>query len=284
MKPAFLFLAAASALALTPAAAQQRVPSPEQRIERLERQLQQVQRQVFPRGRPAETAGFADEPAATQSSVRNLDERLGALERQLADVLRQAEENGNRARQLESEVARLRDSQEQRISAIEAAQRAAAAAIVAPPVDTVTPPPAANPGGTVSLDPANDPAEAAYDQGYQLWRSGSYSAAITSLKSFTKAYPKHRRTSWANNLIGRAQLDSGQPRVAAETLLANYRTNPKGERAPDSLFYLGQALLKLGQPAQACKAYAELESVYGAKLRDELKRLLPPAKAEAQCG
>jgi TolA-binding protein len=66
-------------------------------------------------------------------------------------------------------------------------------------------------------------------------------------------------------------------------LLANYRSNPRGERAPDSLYYLGQSLLKLGQPEQACKAYAELEDVYGAKLRDELKRMMPSAKAEAQC-
>jgi TolA-binding protein len=78
-------------------------------------------------------------------------------------------------------------------------------------------------------------------------------------------------------------LDQGQPRAAAEALLANYRSNPRGERAPDSLYYLGQALLKLGQPTQACNAYAELEEVYGARLRDELKRMIPGAKAEAQC-
>ena len=97
------------------------------------------------------------------------------------------------------------------------------------------------------------------------------------------AYPKHRRTSWANNLAGRALLDKGEPRAAAEALLANYRSNPKGERAPDSLYYLGQALMQLNQPAQACKAYTELEVVYGASLRAELKRLLPPAKADARC-
>ena len=62
---------------------------------------------------------------------------------------------------------------------------------------------------------------------------------------FTSSFPKHRRASWANNLTGRALLDKRQPRAAAEALLANYRTNPKGERAPDSLFYLGKALVKL---------------------------------------
>ena len=70
---------------------------------------------------------------------------------------------------------------------------------------------------------------------------------------------------------------------AAAALLANYRNDPKGERAPDSLFYLGQALMKLGQPGQACKAYAELDAVYGAKIRPDLKKLETDAKAQAQC-
>ena len=78
-------------------------------------------------------------------------------------------------------------------------------------------------------------------------------------------------------------LDKGEPRAAAEALLANYRGNPKGERAADSLFYLGQALMQLKQAEQACKAYAELEAVYGATMREELRRLLPPAKADARC-
>jgi TolA-binding protein len=89
--------------------------------------------------------------------------------------------------------------------------------------------------------------------------------------------------SYANNLIGRSLLDSGQHRAAAEALLGNYRSNPKGDRAPDSLFYLGQSLMKLGQPSQACKAYAELEDVYGGKIRADLAKLLAPAKAQAGC-
>jgi hypothetical protein len=41
--------------------------------------------------------------------------------------------------------------------------------------------------------------------------------------------------------------------------------------------------MKLNQPSQACKAYAELESVYGAKVRPELKDLVAKGKADARC-
>ena len=86
---AAILVATASALVPAAAIAQRQAPAtPEQRLDRLEKQVQQVQRQVFPKGRPAETAGFADDPAATQSSVVNLDQRLDALERQVADLVR----------------------------------------------------------------------------------------------------------------------------------------------------------------------------------------------------
>ena len=292
-------LAALTGFGLAPALAQ-RVPSPEQRIERLEKQLRQVQRQVFPKGQPADTAGFSDEPAATQSSFRTLDDRLNGLERQLADIVRQSEENGHRLTVMQAELARMRTDQDERLAALErAAATAAAATAQAVPADatsgtapTVPPPktqastspkPSPQQAAVVPVDPANDPAELAYDEGYQLWRSGKYDQAITSLRAFTSAYPKHRRASWADNLTGRALLDKGEPRAAAEALLANYRSNPRGERAADSLYYLGQALMQLNQPTQACKAYAELEAVYGSSLRAELKRLLPGAKSEARC-
>ena len=41
--------------------------------------------------------------------------------------------------------------------------------------------------------------------------------------------------------------------------------------------------MKLGQPGQACKAYGELDAVYGAKVRPDLKKLETDAKAQAQC-
>lgn len=282
---------AAVAALYSPAVAQQTQATPEQRINRLEQQLRQVQGRVFVRGQPADTAGFVYEPAATQSSVTALNDRLAALERQMADILRLSEENGNRLNTIAADMGRLRSDQEQRIAALERRAAEAVPVVVdpaatplavqpkpAPPV-TTTPKPT---GGAATVTP-EDPGEDAYSEGFRLWQSGSYAGAITSLRSFVAAYPRHRRVSWANNLIGRSLLDSGQARAAAEALLANYRSNPKGERAPDSLFYLGQSLMKLGQPGQACKAYAELEDVYGGKIRADLAKLLAPAKTQAGC-
>jgi TolA-binding protein len=279
--------------------AQRQPPTPEQRLDRLEKQVQQVQRQVFPKGRPADTAGFSDEPAATQSSVLTLDQRLDALERQVSDMLRQTEENGNRLQSLQADLSKLRTDQEQRMGALEQRMNDATqvspvapagpegSAAVQPSKPKPTQPKVAADAVPTAVaaanEPAGDPGEDAYTEGFRLWDAGQYDAAITSLRAFTAAYPKHRRVSYANNLVGRALLDKGEPKAAAQALLANYKGNPAGERAPDSLYYLGQALMKLGQPRAACNAYAELEAVYGAKIRADLKKLETDAKAQAQC-
>ena len=233
------------------------------------------------------------QPAATQASVANLDSRIVALEKQLADLLRAGEENAHRIAQLEGQLKQSRDDSSARIAVLEAQLAAGAQSAVqtastepapsrpAPTLASITTKP--KPATTIA-DGEADPAEEAYDAGYQLWKAGKYDEAIGALRAFTSAYPKHRRTSWANNLAGRAMLDKGEPRAAAEALLANYRSNPKGERAADSLYYLGQALMELKQPGQACKAYSELEAVYGSTMRGDLKTLLPKAKSQAKCG
>jgi TolA-binding protein len=290
-------IAASVSLALlpAPALAQRQPPTPEQRLERLERQVQEVQRQVFPRGRPAATAGFSDEPAATQSSVATLDQRLDALERQLSDILRQSEENGHRQQSLEADLAKLRTDQEGRIATLEQRVSDATASVpsAAATVEQIT----TLPKPTVKTRPdivepkpavtdaalATDTGEDAYTAGFRLWEAGKYDNAIAALRAFNAAYPKHRRVSYAKNLIGRAMLDKGDARGAAEAFLANYRSNSKGERAPDSLYYLGQSLIKLGQPGQACKAYAELDSVYGSKVRPDLQKQVTAAESEAKC-
>jgi TolA-binding protein len=238
----------------------------------------------------------------------SLDQRLDALEKQMADLVRQSEENGNRLRSLEAGITQMKSDQEQRIAAIE--QKVTEAAAAAPVQAPVTTPPATTPtkpkptapktapskktadvqtpaeGGPLvaAATPAVDEGEDAYSQAFHLWEAGQYDQAIAQLKAFTAAYPKHRRVSYANNLIGRSLLSKGDARGAAVAFLANYRGNPGGERAPDSLYYLGQAEVQMGQPGQACKVYAEFDAIYGAKARPDLKKQVADAKAQAQCG
>jgi TolA-binding protein len=226
-----------------------------------------------------------------------LSSRIDALERQLAEMTRLSEENGNRVATLEAELARMRTDADARLRRLETAAPPsdASTAVIdrgAAPVERVTQEvPRTTPVRTVEAAPPRPvrtgdvvaDGEAAYDAGYQLWLQKRYPEAITALRAMASSFPGHRRVSWANNLTGRALLDSGQPRAAAEALLANYRSNPKGERAADSLFYLGESLVALKQPAQACKAYAELEEVYGGSIRPDLQRLLTSAKARARC-
>jgi TolA-binding protein len=266
---------AAALLALTavPALAQ-RPLSPEQRIMVLEQRL-----------------------AASQASSVQLQQRLDALERQLQQLINQGETSGHRVSEVESDMASLRRDVEARLSAMESRPATVAAdepgADEAPDAEPAKTEPkrvasASKPdvrptGPDDEAGAPSDPGEDAYSEGFHLWQDGRYDRAISALRAFTSAYPKHRRVSYANNLIGRALLDDGKPRAAAEALLDNYRSNPKGERAADSLYYLGQSLMKLNQPSQACKAYAELEDVYGSSVRAELKTLVQKGKAEAGC-
>lgn len=296
-----LLLLASTTLVAQPAFAQdqsKRERENRDRIERLEKQVRQVQKKVFPDGQPASTAGFYDEPVATRSSVDILTGRIDALEKQMTSLIRANEESQYRLGQLEAEIGRLRAAQDA------AAAAAARAPVAAPPPEEVDVPqqlistpkvetratPAPNPVATAPAPviAAGDPdyevaGEDAYTQGFRAWDAGKFDEAITILRAFEKAFPDHRRVSWARNLIGRSLLDKGQPRAAAEALLANYRADPKGERAADSLYFLGQSLMKLDQAGQACKAYAELEDVYGGSMRDYLVERLPAAKREARC-
>ena len=138
---------------------------------------------------------------------------------------------------------------------------------------------AADAGGPSTGDPAED----AYMAGYKLWTQKKYPQAEAALAAVAKKYPKHKRASYAQNLLGRAYLDDGQPARAAEALAANYTTNPHGDRAADSLYYLGQSLMQLKKPVDACRVYDELASAYPDKLTGSLKTRVTAARAEAKC-
>lgn len=262
----------------------------ERRVDRLEQEMRAVQRLIFPAangptvGPEIQEQVRSPEPqgVASGTAVSDLTARVDALESQLAQLTGQVEQNGNRLRQLETAFATLRESTGSRLEALEkpAATAPQAARDEDPAPAAASSRPAAQASGAVVL--GND-AEAAYNAGFRLWEQKKYKEAQKLLEAVAKKWPEHRFASWSANLAGRAYLDDGNPTAAARVLFANYESNPKGERAADSLFFLGQALFALKKPAEACKAYDELQDVYGAAIRDYLKDRLPAARAAAKC-
>jgi TolA-binding protein len=280
--------------AACPAAAQ-RGETAEQRIERLEQQLRAVQRRVFPGGQipSVEPEIGAQQPSAARpattggssTAVADLNARVDALEAQLAALTGAIEESTNRTRQMEEALNAFRQDAGARLTRLEAAPAAApapsATAEPSQPVRTAAAQPApADPAPAASA--AGDPAEAAYNAGFRLWEARRYEEAQAALQQVGERWPRSRWASWANNLAGRAYLDDGKPATAARIFLANYQGNPEGERAADSLYFLGQSLVVLNRRPEACRVYDELASTYP-NMRDWLRQRLPEARRAARC-
>ena len=275
-----------------PATAQRTLPL-DQRVSRIEQELRAVQRRVFPNGNAqfvepeiGAQAGPAPGGNVSGDALANLAARVDAIEAQLRTLTGQIEESNHRSTALDEQIARLRAELSGRIERLEAPVRPAAA----------EPPPAAEPSrprprpaepapATTPPPPASsspDNAEGAYNAGFRLWNEHHYAEAQAALEAAATRFPNSRWTSWMRNLQGRAYLDDNKPATAARILLANYQDNPRGERAPDSLYYLGQALTRLNRRPEACRVYDELVTVYQ-NMRDEIRRRLPQARNDAHC-
>jgi len=270
-----------------PALAQRRDEPIDRRVDRIERELRAVQRRVFPGGRfvmpeiPAQAATAAPGGTVSGDALASLTARVDALEAQLRSLTGQVEEASHRSREVEDQIARLRAELAGRIERLEAAPRPAAEPAAAPPRPRPQPA-AAAPDEPAPPAAAVPTAEEAYNAGFRLWNEHRYAEAAAALDAAATRYPNTRWTSWMRNLQGRAQLDDNKPATAARILLANYQDNPRGERAADSLFYLGQALTRLNRRAEACRVYDELASVYP-EMRAEIRRRIPQARTDARC-
>ena len=143
-------------------------------------------------------------------------------------------------------------------------------------------PTATNAAASVERPETGDPAEDTYLYGYRLWAAKQYAQAETQFKTVVSKYPKHKRASYAQNLLGRSYLDDDKPSLASLAFYDSYKNWPDGDRAPESLFYLAQALVKLDKPAaQVCKVYTELQRTYGAKVDADARMKAGVAKGRA---
>lgn len=281
-----------------------------QRVGKLEKEMTAVQRKVFPNGVAIEPeigngapALAAGNPAS--SPVADLNARVDALESQLQSLTGQVENDGNRVRKLEDALkvydARLKAlegtgpvvSNDTNASIAPAVAVVAAKPAIAPPkVASAAPKPGASikadPGRKAAIEAVEIPAtgdatEDAYTYAFRLWTAKLYPEAQMKLKEFVAKYPSNKRASYAQNLLGRAYLDEGKPALASVAFYDNYQKMPRGERAPESLSWLGVALTRLKKPADACKVYKEFDDVYAAKAGAELKAKVAKGKTDAKC-
>lgn len=267
-----VLLSSASAIAQT-------APDLNSRVGRIERELRAVQRKVFPNGQPLEPEIVAPTPAPTpagspaSSPVADLTARVDALESQIRSITGQAEQNGYKLRQLEDQVRQL----------VEDAKARAAAPVPAPAPSADSAAEATAETSGVERPSTGDAAEDGYTYGFRLWQAKQYAAAQAELQRVAQQHPKHRRASFAQNLLGRAYLDEGKPALAAVALYDSYKKWPQGERAAESLYWLGQALTQLKKPVDACKVYAQFNDDYGATAAAGLKAQVAAGRKQAKC-
>lgn len=290
MRHLFIFIALSAGFAADAAAQPQTI---ERRVGRLEQDVRTIQRRVFPNGAPntvepelQPTRPVTAPPVnETGDAIATLNARIEALEAQLARVTGQVEENGYRLGQLEEQVRAVRTDLAARLDRLE--QAAATPAAAEPAVEEPAAEPTGEPLGA-PMEPSApegrplDPVQEAYNRGYRLWERRSYAAAAAALTEVADRNPRSRWASWARNLAGRAHLDDNKPATAAQVFLQNYQNNPRGERAADSLFFLGEALVALNRRAEACPVYDELQNNYP-DMRAFLRERLPAARRAARC-
>lgn len=290
------------------------------RVSKLEKEMRAVQRQVFPAGAGKFIAPDIQSPTiaqpetpSTTSATSDLLVRVDALEAQLATLTGQVEQQGNNMRGLEARLKLLEAQlasaqlasapQETAVPAIAQATTAPSVLPDAAPVPaavTVKPKPvvaAAKPAAIAAKPSAarvaavaaierpatGDAFEDGYTYGFRLWEAKFYPEAQATLEETLKTYPKHRRASFLRNLLGRAWLDDKKPATAVKIFYDNYKADPRGERAPDSLLFLGLALTDLGKTAEACEAFGELSRAYPDIATGRLADRVTAGKTRAKC-
>lgn len=307
MKLPMVFAAASLLVLAIPAHAQD--ANTEGRVTKLEKEMKAVQRKVFPDGAgkyfepeiKSETATKDGVKSASGTEVTDLIARVDSLESQLAALTGQVEQHGNsmkamdaRLKAMEAEIKAL--SAEKVINTPVKAEEAQTtnAAVQKPVVTTKPAPPKA--ATTTSKDKAREAAVAkilrpqssnafqdSYDYGYRLWEAKFYPEAQTQLEETVKKFPSHSGTSRARNLLGRAWLDDGRPSQAAKIFYENYKADAKGERAPESLYFLGESFIAMEKSADACDVFKQLDKAYPDIAAGRLATRLAASRKKAKC-
>lgn len=305
----------AAGMVPAPAAAQSNA-----RLDRIEAQMRALQRAVFPGGderffEPEITAqpGQPQQPQANSistSALTGMLERLEAIETQLARLTAATEVNENALAQVEMRINTLEQTggatldTQQRTGVISVPSSSTGTSTSQPPARATQPAasnaqpataptasaPASNPSPSrvaavqeIAKPASGDAGDDEYVYGFRLWDAGFYPEAQQQLALFIERYPNHSRTTFGRNLLGRAYLDAGDARRAATYFFENYQADKTAARAPDSLLYLAESMIALGDTNRACIALAEFGDTYPALATGRLKSQYDANRGRVDC-
>ena len=278
--------------------------STETRLRRLEGELRAVQRKVFPEGAsrafgaeinpPSDVTTLARVPAATV--VSDLLTRMDTVEAQLQRLTAASEETQNQLAKLDGRLKALEPTSTHgavptasavapKLTTNETAATKSAAQLSAV-TGAAKPEPSPDRLAAVRAiekPVSDDKGEDEYGYGYRLWEAKFLPEAQQQLSRLIQQFPKHKRVSYARNLLGRAYLDDGKPGTAAPYFVKNYQANPRGDRAADSLLYLSVAMTRLKETKRACVALGEFKQVYLLEAIGRLKSQFDAASKAVTC-
>ncbi len=319
---ALMAATAASIVTLPVPAAAQDAGTAEARLKKVEAEVRAIQRKVFPGGdgkffEPQITPGAqgtattspAPTGAPSTTAVTDILVRLDALETQLRSLTARSEEQANALSLMEQRLLVLETAGNAPITTTPTATftpaptgpvlqpAATTPAIVKPPVQVaVTPAPKPVTAATATPSAARlaavqaiakpqtaDVGDDEYSYGFRLWNAGLFPEARQQLTKYVEAYPSHSKISYGRNLLGRAFLDDKMPEDAARWFLKNYQANKTGERAPDSLLYLGASMVAMKDTKRACIAIAEFADTYPLVAAGRLATDYQAIRAKVKC-
>ena len=275
---------AGTGISVLPAAAQ--AQDEEARLRKIEAEVRALQRTVFPGGDgrfftpevlTPETRTESGAGVPSTSAVTDILGRLDSMESQLARLTAQSEINTNAVAELSARVEAIEAARAEAVAEQVAAEEAAAAEPAPPSPERLAA------VREIAKPDSGDAGDDEYVYGFRLWEAQFYPEAQQQLRLFVDSYPDHWRTSYGRNLLGRAYLDDGKPREAAPWFLQNYQTDQDGVRAADSLLYLAEAMILIGDTNRACIALAEFGESYPALASGRLQAQYEANRAKVTC-
>jgi len=121
--------------------------------------------------------------------------------------------------------------------------------------------PGTGPAAPASVLPPG-PAKDQYAHAFGLLRQANYDQAELALAEFIKNHPDDPLAGNARYWLGETYYVRGNHLKAAEVFAENYKLDPKGQKAPDTLLKLGMSLATLDRGQQACITFGELRKKF----------------------